>query len=374
MESGKKEIKYLTIKNHILRMIQEGQYRVGDRLPSEQELAQSHAVSVITSKKALDELEREGLISRVKGSGSFVAASQPIAGPNHVKMIAMVLPLGSDTGGGLELFYSVEMIAKSHGYYVTVENTHSSSQREREILLSLLGDGIEGIIYYPMFTAENFDLIKKLTMEKYPIVIIDKAIHDIEVDSVRCDNYNASLALTRHLIACGHRNIAFVSENVINERSSLRERFLGYSDALAEAGILLNLDNVLFPGAKGETAMEKNERTAYYKSVADHVLRDRSITALQVSSDRVAVELMRVCVKKGISVPKDVSIVGFDDLDVASYITPALTTAKQNFRAIGQTAAELVIGRLKNKDRKAEKVLIPAELIVRKSVQQIEPR
>ncbi len=374
MENGKKEIKYLTIKNHILRMIQEGQYRVGDRLPSEQELAQSHAVSVITSKKALDELERDGLISRVKGSGSFVAASQPNAGPNHVKMIAMVLPLGSETGGGLELFCSVEMIAKSHGYYVTVENTHSSSQREREILLSLLKDGIEGIIYYPMFTSENFDLIKKLTMEKYPIVIIDKTIHDIDVDSVLCDNYNASLALTRHLIACGHRNIAFVSENVINERSSLRERFLGYSDALAEAGIMLNLDNVLFPGAKGETAMEKNERTAYYKSVADRVLRDRSITALQVSSDRVAVELMRVCVKKGISLPKDVSIVGFDDLDVASYITPALTTAKQNFRAIGQSAAELVISRLKNKDRKAEKVLIPAELIVRKSVQQLEPR
>lgn len=372
METSRKEIKYLAIKEKVFRMIQDGLYQSGDRLPSEQELASMHNVSVITSKKALDELERDGIIYRIKGSGSFVAETRPVAPSNGLKVIAMVLPLGSNTGGGMELFFSVEMIAKSNGYYVSVENTHSSCQKEREIIQSLLRDDIKGIIYYPTFTSENFDLIKKMSMEKYPIVIIDKSIHDIEIDTVLCDNYSASFSMTKHLIGCGHRIIAFVCEGYIDARSSLRERFLGYCDALAEANIPLNMDMIWYPSVGYQSGIDKSERSAFFKDVADKLLMDRGITAVQVASDTDAVDLIRACTKKGLAVPGDVSVVGFDDLDIASYITPSLTTAKQNFKLIGQSAAELVFSRLKNRDRKAEKILVPADLVIRKSSGQLD--
>lgn len=368
MDTNTKTIKYIAIKEQILQMIQEGKYKSGDRLPSEQELASAHNVSVITSKKTLDELEKDGYIYRVKGSGSFVADVQPVEKTDsRVKMIAMVLPLGSNTGGGMELFYSVEMIAKNQGYYISVENTHRNCQKEREIILSLLKDDIKGIIYYPSFSSENFDLIKKLSMEKYPIVIIDKTIYDINIDTVLCDNYNGSYTMTKYLLASGHREIAFVCEGDIDKTSSIRERFLGYCDALADANIPLNMGLILYPDAGYPHNAEKSSRAHFCKEVAEKVMENKAITAVQAASDADAVELVRQFAKKGIAVPGDVTIVGFDDLDIASYITPPLTTVKQNFKAIGQNAADLLFKRIADREKKPEKVLIPAELIARKS-------
>lgn len=372
METDKKAIKYIAIKEKILQMIQDGQYKSGDKLPSEQELASMHQVSVITSKKTLDELEKDGYIYRIKGSGSFVTDERQPDKSNQLNIIAMVLPLGSNTGGGMELFYSVEMIAKSNGYYVSVENTHHSRQKEREIILSLLRDNIRGIIYYPSYSSENFELIKKLAIEHYPIVIIDKSIHDIEIDTVLCDNYKASYEMTKYLISCGHRDIAFVCEGYVDEYSSIRERFLGYSDALADAGIPLNIDLIMHPNAGYLQNTEKITRAHFCKDVVEKIQSNRAITAVQVASDADAVELIGQCTKKGINVPDDVSIVGFDDLDVATYITPPLSTVKQNFKLIGQNAAELVFKRLADREKKAEKILVPAELIVRKSSNAID--
>jgi DNA-binding LacI/PurR family transcriptional regulator len=322
LDTSNKTIKYLAIKEQILQMILEGKYKTGDRLPSEQELASAHNVSVITSKKTLDELEKDGYIYRIKGSGSFVADSQQTEKTSHVKMIAMVLPLGSNTGGGMELFYSVEMIAKSQGYYVSVENTHRNCQLEREIILSLLKDSIKGIIYYPSFSSENFDLIKKLSIEKYPIVVIDKTIPDINIDTVLCDNYTGSYAVTKYLIGCGHRCIAFVCESDIDKTSSIRERFLGYCDALADAGIPLDINMILHPETSYQQSTEKGSRAHLCKEVAEKIQENKAVTAIQAASDADAVELIRQFAKKGIAVPDDVSIAGFDDLDVASYITP----------------------------------------------------
>jgi GntR family transcriptional regulator of arabinose operon len=373
--SDKKTIKYMVIKDKIIAMINEGQYKVGDKLPSEQELGIAHQVSNITSKKALDELENEGFIRRVKGSGSFVSDTRQEnalheVNANSLKMIALVLPLGSSTGGGMDLFSSVETVAKSHGYYVSVENTHRSCEKEREIILNLLKDNIRGIIYYPSYTSENFDLLKKLSIEKYPIVIIDQTIHDIGIDTVICDNYKGSHALTKHLISCGHRNIAFVCEGHIDERASLRERFLGYGDAMAEANMTLNLDLILSQNTRYQH-LNESSKVQFYKRVIETVQANKSVTALQVANDEDAVELIRLCKKKGISIPEDLSVVGFDDLEIASYITPPLTTVKQNFQLIGRQAAELVFSRLSDRNRKTEIISIPADLIVRKSCRAV---
>ncbi len=367
-----KTTKYMAIKKQILRLIREGKYKSGDKLPSENELAAMHDVSVITSKKALEELARDGSIYRVKGSGSFVADPAKKKEPAHVSMIAMVLPLGSNTGGGMELFSSVEMVAKSHGYYVSVDNTHRNCQKERDILQRLLRDGVKGIIYYPSFSSENFDLIKKLAMENYPIVIIDKSIYAIEIDTVLSDNHRGGYEMARYLLGCGHRRIIFACESEIDEVSSIRERFLGYCDALAEANVPLDIDLVMHPKTGHERGAERNGIVHFFREVAARVRDDRSITAVQAASDVSAVELISQCLKKCVKVPADVSIAGFDDLDVAAYFTPPLTTVKQSFGAIGQVAAELIFKRIVDKERKHERVLIPVELVIRESCRAID--
>jgi DNA-binding LacI/PurR family transcriptional regulator len=359
--------KYMVIKERILQMIREGTYKTGDRLPSENELAAMHRVSVITSKKALEELTKDSRIYRIKGSGSFVADPKEKKKPEQANRIAMVLPLGGNTGGGMELFSHVEMVARRHGYYVSVENTHRNCQKEREILLRLLKEKVRGIIYYPTFSSENFDLIKKFAMEKHPIVVIDKSIHDIAIDTVLSDNRRGSYEMTKYLIGCGHRSIVFACEYDLDEVSSLRDRFLGYCDALSEAGIPLDVDLFMRPKTGHEQCTDSNCITRFCRNIAEKVRNDTSISAVQVSSDIIAVELLDQCMKKGINVPGDVSIVGFDDLDLASYITPPLTTVRQSFGTIGQLATELIFKRIADENRKVEKISVPVELVIRKS-------
>ena len=371
LEKNGKTTKYMAIKRQILQMIREGKYKSGDKLPSENELAKIHGVSVITSKKTLEELAKDGSIYRIKGSGSFVAHPKQKKKPAQANRIAMVLPLGGNTGGGMELFSNVEMVARSHGYYVSVENTHRNCQKEREILQRLLKDNVKGIVYYPTFSSENFDLIKKFAMEKHAIVIIDKSIHDIGIDTVLSDNYRGSHEMTEYLIGRGHRNIIFACEDDIDEVSSIRERFLGYCDALSEANISLDTDLAMHRKTVHEKGAEGNGVARFCREVVEKVRNDKSITAVQAASDVNAVELISQFAKKGINVPDDVSIAGFDDLDIASCITPPLTTVKQNFGAIGRVATELVFKRIADKDRKAEKVLIPVELVIRKSCRAI---
>ena len=372
MKTGSKTIKYIAIKNHILQMIQDGKYKIGDKLPSENEIAKEHDVSVITSKKALDELQNDGYIYRIKGSGSFVAEIEKTDNTKDVRMIAMVLPLGNETGGGMELFYGVEMIAKKHGYYVSLKNTHYDCQTEREIILGLLKDNIDGIIYYPSYSSENFDLIKKLSMEKYPIVVIDKTIYDIDIDTVLCDNYAGSYKMTKYLLEMGHKNIAFVCEDGIDKTSSVRERFLGYCAAISEADISLDVNLVLCSKAACGQEPKKSNRVLFGEEIVEELEKNKNITAVQAASDADAVELIQQCKKKNIAVPDEVTIVGFDDLDVASYITPQLTTVKQDFKDIGKNAAELLFKRIYDNGRKTEKIILPASLIVRESSQNTE--
>lgn len=373
MDSSQKvsKPKYMMIKEDIMNKIIHGDYLPGDRLPSEKQLAEKHSVSKITSKRALNELEEDGYITRIKGSGSFVTdySTNKVVSPTKSKIIAMVLPFSTNTGGSMELLGGVEEIAKKHDYYISMENSHASREKEREILLNLIEDGIDGIIFYPTYSAENFDLIKKLVTENFPFVIIDKRINEILVDNVYVDSYGASYAMTQHLIDSGHENIAFVCSSYIDIKSSNRQRFNGYCDALTKNGIRIDLDKIIYHQSAQETLELDDGKRKFYESVIDRVLSEQNITALQATADVEAVELIRLATLKGIHVPEKLTIVGFDDLKMASYITPSLTTVHQDFAKMGRTAADLIIRRIKQPKRKPETHVLPASLVLRQSSQ-----
>jgi hypothetical protein len=121
------------------------------------------------------------------------------------------------------------------------------------------------------------------------------------------------------------------------------------------------------PKTAHEQCTDRNCIARFCRNIVEKVRNDTAISAVQVSSDIIAVELLDQCTKKGINVPEDVSIVGFDDLDLASYITPPLTTVRQSFGKIGKLATELIFKRIADKNRKVEKIVIPVELVIRKS-------
>jgi len=363
-----KTSKYIQIADDIRDMIKSGQYETGDKLLSEQELAEKYNVSRITSKKALDDLVSEGLIYRVRGSGSYVADKKsPSSRKPSIDMIAVILPFNPAAGGGMSILQGAEEAANKHGYYISLHNSNGSRTKEREILLKLTKDSMKGIIYYPYYTAENFDLINMLVCDKYPIVMIDKYIYDIELDCVVSDNFRGSYDLTQYLIKLGHRNIAFFCDDYIDERSSLRERYLGYSRALYDNNIKLNIENVVYEAVPDRPVSEKENIEFHARLLERMRTGSTPVTAIEAASDITAIEMLNAAAQLGIKVPDDITIVGYDDQNIASMAYPPLTTVRQDFKGMGMQAAQLLLERIKDPNKKSSMVRLPVELVARQS-------
>jgi GntR family transcriptional regulator of arabinose operon len=360
--------KYVQIADDIRDMIKSGHYKKGDKILSEQELAEKYNVSRITTRKALDDLVSEGLIYRVRGSGSYVAdLKDSTTQKSSIDMIAVILPFSPATGGGMSILQGAEEVANKHGYYISLHNSDGSRRKEREILLRLTKDSMKGIIYYPYYTAENFDLINMLVSEKYPIVMIDKYIYDIDMDCVVSDNFRGSYELTQYLIKLGHRNIAFFCDDYIDERSSLRERYLGYSRALYDNNIELNIENVVYE-AVPEGPVSEKENLEYHAQLLERMRTgSTAVTAIEAASDITAIEMLNAAAQLGVKVPDDITIVGYDDQNIASMAYPPLTTIRQDFKGMGMQAAQLLLERIKDPNKKSSTIRLPVELVKRQS-------
>lgn len=384
MDTGKKQPLYSVIMESLRQEIQQGRLKPGDKLLTEQELAEKYDVSRITSKRALEELEHAGLIYRVRGSGSFVA--DRISGEIGKKaptlnVIALLLPFGSSKGGGVDLIHGIENVAQKNDYYLSIHNTNRTWQNERQLILKLIHDGVKGIILYPFSTVGNLDLLNILAHNNYPIVMIDKYIHDLPINSVVSDNFLGSYQITEYLIKSGHSKIAFISDDSIDMSSSLRERYLGYCKAMTDYSIPLTVDNIissymsLVPNEKlchdliDQSVEDKD--IGFFTQFLQNLFKNQNITALEASKDYIASCLMKAAKTIGICVPEDLSIVGFDNLDLSALLEVPLTTMNQDFYRMGEKAAEIVLNKIRNPRSEYQKVVIPVEMIVRKSVQKI---
>ena len=173
--------------------------------------------------------------------------------------------------------------------------------------------------------------------------------------SIGCDNFNSAYKATRHLINLGHKNIAFLGD--ISEHSpEFSARYDGYTKAFNDAG--LTVDAALQINA--ETSEEEG-----YKATLTLIQRRKKFDAIFGASDLIAIGAMKALEESGLSIPGDVAVIGFDDIPMASYTHPPLTTVQQNTRLAGELLVEnllkLVVG------ESITSMLLPAELIVRGS-------
>lgn len=172
---------------------------------------------------------------------------------------------------------------------------------------------------------------------------------------IGCDNFNAALTATRHLINLGRRHIAFIGD--ISERSpEFLQRYRGYLAALQEAGIasepLLQVD--------AETSED-----AGYKAALTLQERHTTIDGLFGASDLIAIGAMKAFQEAGMAIPDELSVVGFDDIPMASYTHPPLTTVQQNTRKAGELLVENLLDLVNGETRQS--FLMPADLMVRGS-------
>ncbi len=369
---------YNKIVEYLKDKIAKGEYQPSDKLPTEAELSNLFNVSRITSKRALEELEKQNLIVRKRGSGSFVADRVDEVSPRDsepVKIINMIIPLEAINVCLLDIIKGASDVLTANGYQLAVENIVSDRNKEREMIRQLRQKEIQGVIYYPIFDVGNLDLLYNLSIQKYPIVTIDKYFSDIDISSVVTDNFGGAYDAVDYLCRLGHKKIAYLAITQLENESSVRQRFFGYCKALYDNGIQYDesLVKVGFD-VNTDSDLSQAEQQKKIKAMSDLLLSllDRGVTAIHTENDNVAIMLINVCNEIGIKIPEQLSVVGFDNLALSGYVSVPLTTISQNFYEIGKRSAEIVLDKIKGDSKECTREYIPSSLVERKSCRKIE--
>lgn len=342
------ELLYKKIYHFIKEQIESGRLQIGDRLPTEKELSEQFLVSRITSKRALVELEQEGLITRSRGKGSFVAENQ-VKSPGANKDLLLILPFASDYELGDYAKGIMTSIAET-GYRLMV-------QLASTVRLDTLSD-YAGIIYYPEDVNYSIDFLFYCDHHHIPLVLLDKSLDLFQFPAVVADNKGGAYQLTQHLIDQGCDQIWFVATESFGEVSSVRDRYLGYLAAMAET----SLPSSYFPKEKAETS------DAYLNRLVT-VLSEMAVpkTGLVVENDWLAIQLIQKSIQTGLSIPDQVAIVGFDNSQASRLLHPKLSTAAQDFYQMGQEAARLLLQKIESPQKAVTSCQLPVQLFIRES-------
>jgi len=191
-----------------------------------------------------------------------------------------------------------------------------------------------------------------------PVVLMNYMATDLEeASSVSVDNLKGAKTATEYLINIGHEKIAFISGDLMTQAA--QERLAGYKASLEKAGIAINEDYIL----KGDYS-RKSARSA-----AERILElSQKPTAIFVSSDDMASEVVTVLMENGFKVPDDISVIGFDDDPVCLYGPVSLTTIRQPLKEMAQTAVKELFLKMQDPDRAVNRIVLSPELIIRDSV------
>ena len=224
---------------------------------------------------------------------------------------------------------------------------------------------VAGIIIVGRVEQEK---IKMLRPYNLPITFVDDTPFDEPTDSILTDNKLGAYQAVHQLIQWGYKNIGFFGD--LNYSLSIKERYWGYLEALIQSGNFGGIKEV-FNHALRFSILEDIEESILKQDETKILEIVKKIPELPqaffCSNDRAAIMLSNALRSLGYSLPQDIGIVGFDDLDLATMVLPKLTTVRVSTKTMGATAANLLLSRIQNRKRPIEKVLLPVKLIVRDS-------
>ncbi|RLE11988.1 LacI family transcriptional regulator [Candidatus Aerophobetes bacterium] len=260
-----------------------------------------------------------------------------------------------------EVIRGVEDVAFKNGYIVILCDTNESKKKESMYFEIFENRWIDGIIYAGITgEPEEEEHIYAALKKKLPIVFIDREVEGHFTCTIMIDNEKAAFDATKYCLELGHRRIGFI-RGVSREKKEIKiftRRFEGYRKALFDYGLEIDPELIV----EGDLTLESGV-------VAAKKLLERrvSFTAIFASNDLMAIGAMRELQRRGYRIPGDVSIIGLDDIPLASLVNPSLTTVAQPKYEIGVEATKLLLKRIENPQVPKRKIVLDTELVVRQS-------
>lgn len=295
---------------------------------------------------------------------------QAIAQLGYIPREAAQLNLGNRTIGVLVPDISNEFYATiiqgisdeawKHDYAVMVSNLRHHYSARSAYLRSLMQNNIRGIIMCGGTADDERHIVK--IQKKVPVVLCDRNLPGVSIDSVQTDNTNIMRQLIKQLARYGYTRIGYISEDLIMSNSY--DRYQGFRLGMEENKLPVDSKWVfLLP----ELRLSKSEK-AYEMMLG---ILDKQTQLPQVfvcSSDLIAIGVMAALRSKGLKVPRDIGIVGFDNISQAAFTNPPLTTVAQDIYRLGTRSFELLMHRIEQPKRPPEEIILKARIISRSSL------
>lgn len=253
-----------------------------------------------------------------------------------------------------QVIIGAEAEARKHGYFFMLGSTERNPDDEPEYLRLLTEWQVDGILFARPSTEDDSRHIVSLIRQGVPLVTTAYWLPGEELTVVDVDNVDGGRRATEHLIQLGHRDIAMITGPP--DWRSVNDRTEGYKQALRASG--LPFDERLIEG--GDWSYQSG-----YQAMGRLLEKAPHITALFAQNDRMAIGAMRALREAGRRIPDDVAVVGYDDIPVAAFSEPPLTTVWQPMQEVGKTAVGLLIQFIENPDVERKEVLLGTELILR---------
>ena len=343
------------------------------------EIAQGAAVSVATVSRVLNNQAnvrqevRQRVLDTATSLGYFTLngkTSQADARPpKPLKEIAFIYSSSVDSHTAivnpfwLRILQGAEREANKSSIKTTYRSVNELAHLPQLLLNTIKELGIDGVLLVGPATAE---VVRTIQLSGLPVVLVDNYIPQTSIDAVLSDNFEGARQAVEHLLDRGHQQIGFIGgpflttePRPINKVYTIERRAAGYRTALLDAG--LKVDYNLYEAANLTP-------DGGYQACKRLLERKAAFTALFCANDETAIGAMKALREWGLNIPGDVSIVGFDDIEMAEHYNPALTTVRVNKEGMGAAAIKTLIARANDPEAVSYTVMLEVELVSRHSV------
>lgn len=256
-----------------------------------------------------------------------------------------------------EVVSGVEQYCNQHHYNLIISSIDGNEQRLQQNIQTLIQKQVDGLLL--MYSDTRHAMVEQLNLN-LPIVVMDWWPTELNADKIYENSEFGAYLATKTLIEQGHKNIAIITGKL--DKSLAHNRLLGYQKALQDAHLPINPDWIIESHFDFEGGVEGMKKLLQ--------ITPRP-TAVFACSDTIAVGIYQVAWQQGLRIPQDISVIGYDNIMLAQYLTPPLTTIHQPKAELGKLAVETLLERIKSPDLEYKTTMLQPQLIWRASVVKI---
>lgn len=330
-----KQTKYQELIDYIRSLVEKGSLKPGEKLYSENELCEMFQISRQTVRKAIGMLEEEGLLRRVRGSGTYITGGAGSEG--HRKNQIAVVTTYVESYIFPKTIQGIERVLFEQGYSIQIAFTNNTLEREKNVLEDIISrDDVAGVIVEGTKSGlpnPNIGLYRKLIESRVPILFINTYYPEVAAPHVSLNDVEAARTAVNYLIGQGHRDIGAVLKL---DDGQGRLRYLGYLQAMEEAGLKVSDSRMVWIDT------DESKQLAYCMDKICNRLEECS--ALLCYNDQVAFQLIKLLSERGIRVPEQMSVISIDDSDLALHSEVPITSLPHPKEKLGEKAAQKLLG------------------------------